>query len=96
MAYMDNTTIHPASAAQAHRVDLHLWRGAPQNADAERPVQILVNGGFVVGFSQQRLQPVWSAYRVAGSSGPPDFDHYEVTEPFETIPHVDPRAAVGL
>ena len=62
---MDYTSIHPSSADQAHRVDLHLWRGAPQNLDADRPIQILVNHGYVVGFCPDRLQPAWSAYRVA-------------------------------
>lgn len=62
---MDNTTLHPSSKGQAHQVDLHLWRGAPKNLDATRPVQILVNQGYVVGFCPDRLQPAWSAYRVA-------------------------------
>ena len=60
---MDHTTIHPMSTDQAHRVDLHLWRGAPRNHDASRPIQILVNQGYVVGFCPERLQPAWSAYR---------------------------------
>ena len=54
---MDYTTIHPASVNKAHRVDLHLWRGAPQNLDESRPIQILVNEGGVVGFCPDRLQP---------------------------------------
>lgn len=35
---MDNTTIHPKCADQAYRVDLHLWRGAPENLDETRPI----------------------------------------------------------
>lgn len=62
---MDNTVIHPKSENQAHLIDIHLWRGAPQNLDEDRQIQILVNQGYVVGFSPDRLQPVWSAYRVA-------------------------------
>lgn len=71
---MDFTSIHPASANQAHRVDLHLWRGAPKNHDPDRPIEILVNDGFVVGFCPSRLQPAWSAYRVAGSKDAAAFD----------------------
>ncbi|MEO1649154.1 MAG: DNA/RNA non-specific endonuclease, partial [Pseudomonadota bacterium] len=70
---MDNTTIHPASVNQAHQIDLHLWRGAPVNLDPEREIQIIVNQGFVVGFSPARLQPVWVAYRVAGAERDVDF-----------------------
>lgn len=65
---MDNSVIHPLCESQAHLIELHLWRGAPKNSDDTRQVQILVNHGFVVGFSPDRMQPVWSAYRVA------DFD----------------------
>lgn len=76
---MDNTTIHPRCTDQAHHVDLHLWRGAPQNLDADRPIQIMVNQGFVVGFCPDRLQPAWSAYRVAHADQDVDYDrplHY--------------------
>jgi len=62
---VDHSTIHPLCESRSHLVELHLWRGAPRNTDDTRPVQILVNHGFVVGFSPDRMQPVWSAYRVA-------------------------------
>ncbi len=70
---MDNTTLHPSCANQAHLIDLHLWRGAPQNQDASRPIQILVNHGYVVGFCPDRLQPAWSAYRVADADRDVDY-----------------------
>ena len=71
---MDYTTIHPLCAGQAHLVDLHLWRGAPKNRDAERPIQILVNHGYVAGFCPDRLQPAWSAYRVANKDQGVDYE----------------------
>ena len=71
---MDHTTIHPMCASQAHHIDLHLWRGAPQNLDETRPIQILVNHGYVVGFCPARLQPAWSAYRVAHADEDVDYD----------------------
>ena len=71
---MDYTTIHPLCAGLAHRIDLHLWRGAPQNLDETHPVQILVNDGYVVGFCPARLQPAWSAYRVAHATRDVDYD----------------------
>ncbi|NBB14559.1 DNA/RNA endonuclease [Caulobacter sp. SLTY] len=75
----DFTTIHPLSAAMAHHLDIHLWRGPPQNLKADRPVQILVNQGYVVGFSPTTLQPAWSAYSVAHATDAVDFNrplHY--------------------
>ena len=71
---MDHTTIHPTCASQAHIIDLHLWRGAPQNLDETHPIQILVNHGYVVGFCPARLQPAWSAYRVAHADDDVDYD----------------------
>lgn len=59
---MDHTTIHPLCESQAHLIELHLWRGAPKNLDETRPIQVLVNHGYVVGFCPERLQPAWSAY----------------------------------
>jgi DNA/RNA endonuclease G (NUC1) len=71
---MDHTSIHPSCAHQPHRIDLHLWRGTPQNLDESRPVEILVNEGYVVGFCPDRLQPAWSAYRVAHADDDVDYD----------------------
>ena len=71
---MDCTTIHPLCAGQAHIIDLHLWRGAPKNLDETHPVQILVNQGYVVGFCPARLQPAWSAYRVAHAEDDVDYE----------------------
>lgn len=70
----DNTTVHPASRERAHLVDLFLLEGRPINNDPDRDVLVLVNEGFVVGFSPSRLQPVWAGYRVAGFYGDVGFD----------------------
>ncbi|WP_271767847.1 DNA/RNA non-specific endonuclease [Aquimarina algiphila] len=71
---MDNTKIHPKSENFAHLIDIHLWRGAPQNLDENREIQILVNQGHVVGFCPDRLQPAWSAYRVAYATDDVKYD----------------------
>ncbi|MFG6433465.1 DNA/RNA non-specific endonuclease [Roseateles sp. LYH14W] len=76
---MDYTTVHPLCASQAHHIDIHLWRGPPENQDETRPIQILVNQGYVVGFCPSRLQPAWSAYRVAQAEQDVDYErpiHY--------------------
>ena len=70
---MDHTTVHPLCAGQAHHIDIHLWRGPPENQDETRPIQILVNHGYVVGFCPSRLQPAWSAYRVAQAEEDVDY-----------------------
>ncbi len=75
---MDNTSIHPASQNLAHLIDLFLFKGAPINNDPDNEVQILVNHGYVAGFSPQRLQPLWSAYRVAHADQAVDYDRPHV------------------
>ncbi len=71
---MDNTTVHPTSADLSHLTDLFLFQGRPVNNDPNRPVEVLVNHGYVVGFSRSRLQPVWAGYRVAFADRDVDFD----------------------
>jgi DNA/RNA endonuclease G (NUC1) len=76
---MDHTTVHPLCIGQTHHIDLHLWRGPPENLDETHPIQILVNQGYVLGFCPSRLQPAWSAYRVAHAEADVDYDrpiHY--------------------
>lgn len=71
---MDNTTVHPLSRDMEHLMDLFLFKGRPQNRDPDREVSVLINHGYVVGFSPDRLQPLWAAYRVAGSERSVDYD----------------------
>lgn len=71
---MNNTSIHPSSKDLMHLVDFFTLNGAPHNLDSDRQVQLLVNHGYVVGFSPDRLQPAWAAYRVAGFDRDTDFD----------------------
>ena len=61
----DNTKIHYSSENQKHLIDLMMFKGAPINNDIDNEIIILVNDGYVAGFSPNRLQSVWSAYRVA-------------------------------
>ena len=70
----DNTTTHATSGDHAHLIDLYCFQGRPVNNDPNREVVVLVNHGYVVGFSPDRLQPVWAAYRVAGFERDVDFD----------------------
>lgn len=70
----DFTTLHPDSRALAHLIDLFLFKGAPRNTNPDHPVQILVNHGYAVGYAPSRLQPLWSAYRVAKAENTADFD----------------------
>lgn len=71
---MDNTTVHPLSKDLEYILDLLLFKGRPENRDIDREVVVLINHGFTVGFSPARLQPLWAAYRVAGSDRDLGFD----------------------
>ena len=68
------TTVHPTSKDCEHLIDLFVFKGQPVNNDQNRDIVVLVNQGYVVGFSPDRLQPVWAAYRVAGFDQDVDYD----------------------
>lgn len=70
----DATGIHPDSKHLAHLIDIFLFKGAPLNIDEDHKVTVLINHGYVVGFAPSRLQPLWSAYRVANASRWVDYD----------------------
>jgi DNA/RNA endonuclease G (NUC1) len=89
---MDNTTVHPFSKDLEHVIDLFLFKGRPVNRDVERQVVVLINHGYAIGFSPDRLQPLWAAYRVAGTKQDVDYDrphlYYEDTR-------LDPEYRIG-
>jgi DNA/RNA endonuclease G (NUC1) len=91
----DNTHLHPSSVPLSHLLDLFLFKGAPVNNDPDRAVTVLINHGYVVGFSRDRLQPLWAAYRVAGGSGLSQFERpmmYYADERLGQTERLDNRA----
>jgi len=72
-------------AAVATGDKTHIYGGAPQS----QPVRLLVNEGYVVGYSDELGNPLWAAYRVVDA------------EPREALPRpdnfaVDPRTAARI
>lgn len=70
----DFSSLHADSRTLGHLIDIFLFKGAPQNSDPDHPVTILVNHGYAVGYAPSRLQPLWSAYRVARADNTADYD----------------------
>lgn len=66
-ADIDHSQVADASTSLAHLSDLLAFKGRPHNMDAARPVTVLINHGYMVGFSEVRRQPVWAAYRVSAT-----------------------------
>lgn len=62
---VDHSTVASASAHLEHLSELFAFKGRPLNLDPDRPVTVLINHGYMVGFSAARKQPVWAAYRVS-------------------------------
>ncbi len=89
---LDNSSIHPASRDLAHLVDLFTFQGAPHNQDPDHEIQILVNHGYVVGYSPTRLQPAWAAYRVAGFEQDFGFDRPHL---YYEDHRLDPNLQIG-
>lgn len=63
----DNSTINLSSGNLAYLAELFSYKGHPQNLDKQRPVKVLINHGYMVGYSAARKMPVWAAYRVSRS-----------------------------
>lgn len=70
----DNSIIADACMPFAHHIDFFCFKGQPENLDQDNPVQVLVNQGYVVGFSSFRKQPLWAAYRVAAAERDVDYE----------------------
>lgn len=88
----DHTTILRGCEGIAHFLEFFCLHGAPANRDAERPVSVIVNYGYAVGFSPARLQPVWAAYQVSAATRDVD---YERPEFFYDDPRLDPEHRIG-
>ena len=56
------------TAAGAAVADNETWAGLPASS---RPVEVLRNPGFLVGYSEERHQPLWVAYRAETLKGTP-------------------------
>lgn len=70
----NNSIISEASKPLAHLVDFFCFKGVPENNNQDDKVIILVNHGYVVGFSTKRQQPLWAAYRVAEAREDVDYE----------------------
>ena len=78
MSFADDLTDHseitPACKDKEFLTEIFSFKGRPLNRDADREVTVIVNHGYMVGFSLERKQPVWAAYRVSKATRD---THYE-------------------
>lgn len=74
VAMKDNTTTLEASKPLEHLANLFCFGGTPANQDTEREVKRVVNHGYVVGYSPDRLQPIWAGYRVSAAERDVDYE----------------------
>jgi len=77
MVHDDNSRVAPQSMGMEHLIDLFLVGGRPHNGDSLRKVTVLVNHGYVVGYSEDRRNPLWSAYRASEVKGDADPIRFE-------------------
>ena len=88
----DHSSLLPVSAPLAHFLEFFCLHGPPANGDAARPVSIIVNHGYALGFCPARLQPLWAAYQVSAATRDVD---YERPEMFYDDPRLPPDWQVG-
>lgn len=70
----DNSEVHKKCKSIEHLADLFCFNGRPYNKDPDHKITVLINHGYVVGFSSYRKQPLWAAYRVADADQSVDYD----------------------
>lgn len=85
----DYSTIHPKCASISHALEFFLYQGYPENQDQNRPVTIIVNHGYAVGYSSDRKQPVWAAYRVSDWVRNVDYERDELFYDDPRLPATD-------
>ncbi|WP_439573887.1 DNA/RNA non-specific endonuclease [Phreatobacter sp.] len=73
----DHSTLLPICQSIGHFLEFFCVHGVPGNKDAARPVSIIVNHGYALGFSPARLQPVWAAYQVSAARKDVDYERPE-------------------
>ena len=61
----DYSTIHESCINSQYLINLLTYKGLPLNQDSSREVLVLINHGYIVGYSVHRNQPLWAAYCVS-------------------------------
>jgi endonuclease G len=91
----DNTEFVWHSRDDEHLVDLFTVGGRPVNRDPTRRVKVLINTGYAVGYSEERRNPLWAAYRASGVSGKGAPTRFERSDFFSrdirVLPAIDGR-----
>jgi endonuclease G, mitochondrial len=59
-----------------HLLPLFTIHGVPKNTIADDPLTILINHGYMVGFSPKHNQPRWAAYQVSKANRDVDYERY--------------------
>jgi len=71
---IDNTEIAEASRQLEYLAPIFSYKGRPLNNDTNRNVTVLINHGYMVGYSADRKQPLWAAYRVSNARRSVDYE----------------------
>lgn len=90
----DNSKIHEDCRSLEHLIDLFCFNGRPFNRDKDNEVTILINHGYVVGFSSFRKQALWAAYRIAEADQHVDYERPQLfydDERLQKGDRIDPR-----
>lgn len=69
----DNSRIADYSQDHRHLLKLYSYSGLPQNQN-EHEVLILINHGYVIGFSPHRKQALWAMYQVSHARDDVSYD----------------------
>lgn len=71
-SFDDSCSLRPLE----YLLPLFTIHGVPKNGNADNPVTILVNHGYVVGYSTKYNQPLWAAYQVSKPKKDVDYERF--------------------
>lgn len=79
LGHPDNSEIVAESISKKHLINLLTVGGRPLNQDQNKRVNIMVNQGYLVGYSEDRRNPLWSAYLSSQGTTPGEPYRFERT-----------------
>lgn len=75
---VDHSSVHEDSRSLRHLQNLFAIHGVPKNLVSDDPITILVNHGYLVGFSAKHNQPRWAAYQVSSAKRDVDYERFPI------------------
>jgi endonuclease G, mitochondrial len=89
---IDFSELSQSSNSLEHLLPLFTIHGIPQNQNQSDTLIVLINHGYVVGFSKKHNQPAWVAYQVSKAKKDLDYERFPF---FKDDFRLNPKNRIG-